>query len=100
MHQKQLKVPSRPRGRPSRMSLALGKAEGGADQAELRAYECLVEIERLLGTVIAPFARSVGSNTKRKAKSDKNDLTSIINIKEMKSATDVVEYGKRKGWII
>ena len=42
----------------------------------------------------------VVSKTKRKAKSDKNDLTSIINIKEMKSATDVVEYGKRKGWII
>ncbi|KAL5527506.1 hypothetical protein ACEPAG_6307 [Sanghuangporus baumii] len=96
---KHLRVPSRTIPKHNRNNIQ-GGAQLAIMEGDRRAYECLIEMERVLGLSVATIARSVGAKTHRTSKDAGVAYVVEKDVKEMKSAGDVLRFGKEKGWIM
>ncbi|KAI5124739.1 hypothetical protein M0805_005374 [Coniferiporia weirii] len=93
------KPPSRVSGRPSRKSLHPGAGTAAVLEADKRAYECLIEVEKMLWHVIAPVARRAGLKLKRRSKSAKVPEQERETAKiEINCAADVLQLLFETAW--
>lgn len=67
-------------------------------EADRRAYDCLVELEGMLGHSVAKVARSVGAKSFKTPRYSEDYAKS--EVREMKSAGDVLRFGRERGWIM
>ncbi|KAH8118464.1 hypothetical protein DFH11DRAFT_1503102 [Phellopilus nigrolimitatus] len=103
VNHKQIRPPkSRVSARPSRKLSRSDAGSAALQETDKRAYDCLVEVEKMLGLAVAPIARSVGAKARKRSKSTKglvgDEMRNVV--RELRSAADVLRIGKEKRWII
>ena len=103
MNNKQLNPPIAPTARTSRSrKLRLSAPKLAQVEADKRSYDCLVEMEKILGLEVASLAQKVGAKARKRTKGTKQSnakLTDTLDI-AVRSAADVYSFGKERKWIL
>lgn len=85
----------------SRRTVLTSPARFALAEADKKAYDCLVDMEKTLRLVVEPFARSVGAKSRKRSKSMKSSTSDSLDLlKNIGSAKDVVRFAKGKRWIL